>query len=234
MDGFYKINRKLLNSDLWLLEPFTKGQAWLDLIGLASYKKSQIRIKNGEMQVVERGECAWSQLKLAERWQWSRGKVNRFIEYLKSEKMIQQKICPNLTIIKILNYKYYQDDTTNSTTNSTINSTHYKKEKKEKKSNISLSNSSTRARVGKREREILKSYCKRKHVENANAYIRKVIDNGDWVDLVKEEQAIQCKSDELKRLRLEQKQREQAELNAAPPENIHEFMQNVRRNLRRG
>lgn len=194
MDGYYKISRKLLNSDLWLLEPFTKGQAWLDLIGLASFKKSKIRVKNGETIDIQRGECAWSVIKLAQRWMWSRGKVNRFIELLKNEKMIQQKICSNLTIIKVLNYNFYQDDTTNSTTNSTTDGTHYKKEKKEKKELISLSNNSER--LGKREREFLKSFCERKGIRNVNAYIRTVIDNGDWVELVEEEKQYQCKAKE--------------------------------------
>ena len=201
MEGYYKISRKLLNSDLWLLEPFTKGQAWLDLIGLASFKKTKIRVKNGETIDIQRGECAWSVIKLAQRWMWSRGKVNRFIEQLKNEKMIQQKICSNLTIIKVLNYNFYQDDTTNSTTNGTTNGTHYKKEKNEKKELISLSINSER--IGKREREFLKSYCVRNGVKNANAYMRKVIDNGDWYSLVEEEKQYQCKTKEI-----EQKQEE--------------------------
>ena len=36
--SFFTIDRKLLEEELWLAEPFTKGQAWLDLIGRASYK----------------------------------------------------------------------------------------------------------------------------------------------------------------------------------------------------
>lgn len=246
MNGYYKISRKLLTSDFWVLEPFTKPQAWLDLIGLASYKKSKIRVKNGETIDIERGECAWSVLKLSQRWQWSKGKVNRFIEYLKNEKMIQQKICSNLTIISILNYNFYQDGTTNGTTNSTTNGTHYKKEKKEKKL-ISLSiNGDIPKRIGKREREFLKSFCERKHICNVNAYIRTVINNGDWVELVKEEQEYQCKAKEQ-----EEQQKKQAEKNRkirnrikaekrglipveSNPERAKEIFENVRNNLRRG
>lgn len=205
-NGYYKISRKLLDSDLWLIEPFSKGQAWLDLIGLASYKKSKIRVKNGEVVDIERGECAWSVVKLAQRWQWSRGKVNRFIEYLKNEKMIQQKICSNLTIIKVLNYKFYQDGTTNGTTNSTPNGTHYKKEKKVKKEiNLSLSNN---VRLGKREREILKAYCKKNKVQNDNAYIRKIIDSGDAAIILEEEKIRLAKQEEWKQQKI-QKQKEE-------------------------
>lgn len=241
MDGYYKINRKLLNSDLWLLEPFTKGQAWLDLIGLASFKKTKIRVKNGETIDIQRGECAWSVIKLAQRWMWSRGKVNRFIELLKNEKMIQQKICSNLTIIKVLNYNFYQNDTTNSTTNSTTDGTHYKKEKKEKKELISLSNNTKR--IGKREREFLKSYCERNRVHNANAYIRKVLDNGDWYELVEEEKQYQCKAKEIEQKQEENKKKikllKAERLGIVPaadynPERAKVIFESVRKNLGSG
>lgn len=238
MEGYYKISRKLLNSDLWLLEPFTKGQAWLDLIGLASFKKSKIRVKNGETIDIQRGECAWSVIKLAQRWMWSRGKVNRFIELLKNEKMIQQKICSNLTIIKVLNYNFYQDDTTNSTTNSTTDGTHYKKEKKAKKDiNLSLINSE---RIGKRERELLKSFCERKGIKNVNAYIRTVINNGDWVELLEEEKQYQCKAKEKQQKQEENKQKlkllKAERLGIIPPvdynpEKAKVIFESVRKNL---
>jgi hypothetical protein len=34
---FFKIDRKLLESEWWVSEPFSKPQAWVDLIGLANY-----------------------------------------------------------------------------------------------------------------------------------------------------------------------------------------------------
>ena len=68
--GWVSIHRKLTNSDLWLSEKFTKGQAWIDLILLANHKKSVINIR-GSQVVVERGEVGWSEEALASRWKWS-------------------------------------------------------------------------------------------------------------------------------------------------------------------
>ena len=56
---------------------------------------------------------------------------------------------------------------------------------KEIKENLSLYPSlieagDNRKRIGKREREILKFWCKRHKVENINGYIRKILDNGDY------------------------------------------------------
>lgn len=119
MQGWIKIHRQLAENPLWLIKPFSEGQAWVDLILITTYDEGFIKIKNGEVLKLKRGECGYSQLTLSERWGWSRGKVKRFLNLLESEKMIQQKIVGNFTIINILNYDKFQNDTTNSTTNDT-------------------------------------------------------------------------------------------------------------------
>lgn len=74
---------------------------------------------------------------------------------------------------------------------------------KEIKENLSLYPSlmiagDNRKRIGKREREILQSYCKRKKVENINAYIRKILDNGDY-EVILEEEILRLKKLEAKK-----------------------------------
>lgn len=121
MQGWIKIHRQLLESSLFTCEPFSKGQAWISIIMLTNHKEGYITVKNGNMLKIERGECGYSELALAKIFKWSRGKVKRFLMFLENEKMIQQKIVENHSIIKVLNYEAYQDDTTNDTTNSTTN-----------------------------------------------------------------------------------------------------------------
>lgn len=130
VDGYFKVHRKLLENKLWLVEKFTKGQAWLDLIGLARYSPGYMKIKNGELINLSRGECGYSVLGLSKRWKWSRPKVERFLSLLESEKMIQQKIASNHTIIKILNYDFYQNVTTD--VQQTLQQTCTKEERKER------------------------------------------------------------------------------------------------------
>ncbi|MGE4564211.1 MAG: hypothetical protein AB7F32_05025 [Victivallaceae bacterium] len=120
--GFVKLDRALQNSEIWTVKPFSKGQAWVDLIMIANYAARFITAKNGVIIRIERGECGYSVVALAEKWGWSRGKVIRFLTYLNRLKMIQQKTIANHTITKICNYEYYQGDTTNGTTNGTTNS----------------------------------------------------------------------------------------------------------------
>ena len=109
MEGWIKIWRKLGDSKLWLSEPFTRGQAWVDLLILANHSDGYLR-KRGIRVEVCRGQVGWSEEKLAERWKWSRGKVRRFMSELSSEKeqkTVQQK--SNITTLNtILNYAQYQ------------------------------------------------------------------------------------------------------------------------------
>ena len=51
MDGWFKTHRKMLDSDLWLCEPFTRGQAWVDLIGLASFNDSFFYVRGNRVDV---------------------------------------------------------------------------------------------------------------------------------------------------------------------------------------
>lgn len=121
-EGYIKLYRGIEDNPLWTQEPFTKAQAWIDLLMLTNIKPGVIQTKNGETHKIQRGECAWSMKRLATRWKWSEGKVKRFFCYLNDEKMIVQKEVPKLTIIKVINFDRYQEQRTNSSINSSINS----------------------------------------------------------------------------------------------------------------
>jgi hypothetical protein len=41
--GYIKLWRRLKDSDLWLKEKFTRGQAWVDLLMLANHREGHIR-----------------------------------------------------------------------------------------------------------------------------------------------------------------------------------------------
>jgi len=117
--GYVRVWRKIQNNPLWLLEPFTKGQAWVDLIMLANHKAGNINIR-GNIIEIKRGQLGWSEDKLGERWKWSRGKVKRYINYLKTIHQIEQQKSYVISLITILNYNLYQSDSTeNDTSDST-------------------------------------------------------------------------------------------------------------------
>ncbi|HLA29284.1 MAG TPA: hypothetical protein VJZ49_15465 [Syntrophales bacterium] len=120
VDGWVKIHRILSLDQIWTAEPFTRGQAWVDLILLANHVPGAIRAR-GVYINIDRGQVGWSEVKLAERWRWSRDKVRRWLSELekKEHKIIQQK--NNVTsLITIIKYDLYQSsDTANDTANDT-------------------------------------------------------------------------------------------------------------------
>ncbi len=120
MKGWVRFHRSILDHPLYRAEPFTKGQAWIDLFAIANHADSFFFVRGNRIDV-KRGQLGMSQENLAERWKWSRGKVNRFLIELEKMNMIVQQKSRLTTLISITNYDTYQsgdatDDTTDSTT----------------------------------------------------------------------------------------------------------------------
>lgn len=109
--GWIKLYRKLLSNDLWIAEPFTRGQAWIDLLLLANHKQGFIIIR-GNKVVVKRGQVGWSEVKLSRRWKWSRNKVRRFLVLLKKEGQIEQQKSSVTSLITLTNFDPYQGERT--------------------------------------------------------------------------------------------------------------------------
>jgi len=139
-EGWIKLHRQILDDPLYFAEPFTRMQAFIDLILIANIKQTTF-FKRGIKITVERGQTARSEDELAERWKWSRGKVRRFLmEQQNDGKIVQQKshVC---SCISVVNYDKYQiDDTTDSTTNDTTDSTTDSTTKNKKEKNNILIN----------------------------------------------------------------------------------------------
>lgn len=123
-----KIYRDLLDEELWTSEPFTTGQAWVDLILMANYADTE-KIYKGKLQVVKRGQIATSIRALALRWHWSREKTNRTIKTFENAKMLTVNRTTNGTIINLENYEKFQSGrttkpaTTSATTSTTTQAT---------------------------------------------------------------------------------------------------------------
>lgn len=115
-EGWIKLNRKMFDSWLWGDKPFSRGQAWIDLIGLANWKDVKVPYK-GEMILCQRGDVNYSMSFLADRWGWSRKKVKSFLTLLEGDGMVTTNVTTNRTVITVENYSKYQDrGTTNVTT----------------------------------------------------------------------------------------------------------------------
>jgi hypothetical protein len=146
-NGFILLHRCLEEDELWFLEPFTKAQAWVDLLLLASHCEFTFEIRGNKVSV-GRGQLARSERFFQDRWHWSRNKVRAFFLYLeKVQKIVQQKsrIVSIITIVKYDEYQFkvqqkvQQKDHRKTTEGTTEGTTFNKQEqqettKKEKKS----------------------------------------------------------------------------------------------------
>ncbi len=100
-----------MQSDMWKSEPFTRGQAWIDLLMLANFKDGWFRCRGVRVEVL-RGQVGHGTVALAKRWQWSRGKVKRFLNELETVQQIVQQKDNVTTCITITNYSQYQSNGT--------------------------------------------------------------------------------------------------------------------------
>lgn len=105
--GYICLWRKMIENPIWTSEPFTRGQAWVDLLMMANHKDSYFYVRGNRIDI-KRGQVGRSQKYLSERWTWSRTKVNRFLNDLEKEQQIKQQKSNVINTIEIVNYDLYQ------------------------------------------------------------------------------------------------------------------------------
>lgn len=107
MDGWILLHRKISDNKLWTCEPFTRGQAWVDLLLLANYTDSFFYVRGNKVNV-KRGQLSWGEVKLSKRWKWSRSKLRKFLNDLEKEQQIIQQKSNIIQVITIVKYEEYQ------------------------------------------------------------------------------------------------------------------------------
>lgn len=116
-NSWIRLHRKLMDDPLYFAEPFTKMQAWIDLLLLANFA-DRVTFIRGNRVTIKRGQVAYSREWFSGRWRWSRGKIDRFLDMLERENMIGRQKSAVITCISILNYDTYQD---NGSTDRSVN-----------------------------------------------------------------------------------------------------------------
>lgn len=132
--GWISVYRSILESSLWLSEPFTRGQAWFDLLLLANHTEGFIRVRGNKVPLT-RGQVGWSVLSLSKRWKWSRSKVKRYLNELEKEAMIKQQTNSITSIITISNYNFYQNTIQQTNSKQTTDEQQSDTNNKDKKKN---------------------------------------------------------------------------------------------------
>jgi hypothetical protein len=87
---------------------FSKSEAWLDLMQSARFEESQAtELIGGKLVSWSRGQLPASLRYLADRWKWSKNKVDDFLKMLEKEGMIQRIGNSGQTVVSLVNYSFY-------------------------------------------------------------------------------------------------------------------------------
>jgi|GEM_PF-2926007 hypothetical protein len=86
--GYYQMARGWMDNGLFPAEPFTEREAWMWLIEQAAWRPTRAKIK-GTMVPLERGQLSVAVRFMADKWQWSKSRVDRFLKRLAAENMIK-------------------------------------------------------------------------------------------------------------------------------------------------
>ena len=104
MPGFTQIpNDEIFGDPLWTADKFTKGQALIDLYRLAQFNAGFV-IKRGIIINLKPGQVGWSMVNLGKRWQWSIGKVRRYLNTLEIAGQIELQKTNVSTTITLLHW----------------------------------------------------------------------------------------------------------------------------------
>ena len=106
---YIKLFRKLRDNPIWKKKPFSKGQAWVDLLLRANYREGKVMVGNKVITVLP-SQVFTSEKHLAEDWGWSRQKVRHFEGTL----LVNRQICTpekttKYTILTLIEWGKHQD-----------------------------------------------------------------------------------------------------------------------------
>ena len=111
MSGWIKIQRKLFNHYLWQeRRKLSKFEAWIDLLQLVSYKKTNSQMIGGTLCKWDRGQYPVSISFLCDRWNWTEKPVRNYLKVLEKDNMISLERSSKWTMLTICNYEVYQSE----------------------------------------------------------------------------------------------------------------------------
>ena len=109
MSGWIKLHRSIQQHWLYTEKRcFSRFEAWNDILLTVNYSDAQTFIK-GKVYNVKRGQSILSLDSWANRWNWDKSKVRRFLNLLQKEKMIELKSDNITTHLIVCKYEDYQD-----------------------------------------------------------------------------------------------------------------------------
>jgi hypothetical protein len=114
VSGYYLMHRGWRDNPVFAPEPYTEREAWEWLIEHAAFADRQERVGR-QMVDLRRGQVPVSVRKLADSWQWSKSRVQRYLAKLASASMVGTVEVLDGTILSLCKYETYQDPTLSRT-----------------------------------------------------------------------------------------------------------------------
>jgi hypothetical protein len=106
--SWYKVERGWLDNPFFQDSPYSERDAWQWMIGEAAFEECRISV-NGKPFALGKGQLYSSIRFMAQKFQWSTGRVARFLERLKEWGMVDTAVDTGQNLITICNYAKYQD-----------------------------------------------------------------------------------------------------------------------------
>lgn len=107
MEGWIKLYKQVQDNVLWQDKPFSRGQAWIDLLLMANYADGEM-LSKGTIVHIKRGQVFRTQKHLSERWGWSIKKVRGFLLLLEKQKMATVEGIAQGMLITVEKYEFFQ------------------------------------------------------------------------------------------------------------------------------
>ena len=105
MDGWIKLHRKLLHSACATDPEYLA--VWIHMLLMASHEEKELLI-NGSKIRIKPGSFVTSRLKMANQCRIEQSKLERILNYLKTEQQIEQVNLVSCRLLSIINWQEYQ------------------------------------------------------------------------------------------------------------------------------
>lgn len=104
----FAVARSIWTDEDFADEQFSQREAWIWLIGAAAWKDCRVR-GNAERGVdLKRGEFSFATRFLADKWLWSKSRVDRFIQMIEKRGIIRDTSRDGSKVYSIKNYNRFQ------------------------------------------------------------------------------------------------------------------------------
>ncbi|MGC2410865.1 MAG: helix-turn-helix domain-containing protein [Methyloceanibacter sp.] len=105
--GVFAVSRSIWDDPDFAPQEFTEREAFLWLVGAAAWKNQSVRGPMGPV-ALERGEFCFAERFLAEKWRWSKSRVNRYLDRLEKRGIIRGAERGGSKVYSIKNYNRFQ------------------------------------------------------------------------------------------------------------------------------